>query len=66
MNADGSGLVKLTNHPAADLWGSFSPDGRRIVFQSKRDEQEDVYVMNSDGTNVTRLTTDILQSRRDR
>ncbi len=59
MNADGSQMIQLTNHPAADLWGSFSPDGRRIVFQSKRDgPQEDIYVMKGDGSNVKRLTND--------
>ncbi len=58
MNADGSQLKQLTNDPAADMWGSFSPGGKRIVFQSKRDgPQEDIYVMNADGSNVIRLTT---------
>ncbi len=59
MNADGSGLKQLTDHPSADMWGSFSPDGKRIVFQSKRDgAQEDIYIMNADGSNVVRLTND--------
>ena len=59
MNADGSNVTQLTSHAGADLWGSFSPDGRRIVFQSKRDgPQEDIYVMNADGSSVMRLTND--------
>ncbi len=33
-----------------------SPDGSRIAFLSNRDGQPDLYVMRSDGTNVTRLT----------
>ncbi|HEY7236198.1 MAG TPA: hypothetical protein VH539_18710 [Gemmatimonadaceae bacterium] len=34
-----------------------SPDGRRIVFESKRDSASDLYVMNMDGSNVRRLTS---------
>ena len=32
------------------------PDGARIVFVSKRDGNAEIYVMNADGTNQTRLT----------
>jgi len=35
---------------------SFSSDGRKIVFGSLRDGHGDIYVMNSDGTNMKRLT----------
>ncbi|HYV10221.1 MAG TPA: S8 family serine peptidase [Pyrinomonadaceae bacterium] len=34
----------------------FSPDGSKIVFQSIRDGQAEIYVMNEDGTQQTRLT----------
>ncbi len=34
----------------------FSPDGRQIVFRSGRDGNHEIYLMNSDGTNVRRLT----------
>jgi Tol biopolymer transport system component len=32
MNADGSGVTRLTNNPADDGVPSWSPDGRRIAF----------------------------------
>ncbi|HLL74203.1 MAG TPA: carboxypeptidase regulatory-like domain-containing protein, partial [Pyrinomonadaceae bacterium] len=58
MNSDGSGLVNLTNHPSHDREASFSPDGGKIVFVSTRPGGDgDIYVMNADGTNPTRLTT---------
>lgn len=34
----------------------FSPDGTRIAFSSNRDGNNEIYVMNVDGTNVRRLT----------
>jgi Tol biopolymer transport system component len=34
----------------------FSPDGRRIVFTSNRDQQGEIYVMNANGTGPKRLT----------
>jgi TolB protein len=34
----------------------FSPDGKRIVFTSNRDQQAEIYVMNANGTGQKRLT----------
>jgi Tol biopolymer transport system component len=49
-----SGL-RLTNL-TFDSRPRFSPDGTKIVFQSSRDGQPEIYVMNSNGTGQTRLT----------
>ena len=57
MNADGSGLTRLTNSPGADAVPNWSPDGRKLVFQSERDGNIELYTMNADGTGQTRLTT---------
>ena len=54
INADGTGLVNLTNHPANDTWPVWSPDGHSIAFWSECDGQG-VYIMQSDGTQVTPL-----------
>ena len=56
MNADGSGLTRLTDNPADDSEPAWSPDGSRIAFSSDRDDPGDIYVMNADGTGQTRLT----------
>ena len=56
MNANGSGVTRLTNHPASDLYPSWSPDNSRIAFESDRSGNWEVYVMNADGSNVTNLT----------
>src|SRR5262249_3205389 len=44
--------------PITDAEPAFSPDGTKIAFNSYRDGNYEIYVMNSDGTNQTRLTSD--------
>jgi Tol biopolymer transport system component len=56
MNADASVVANLTNNPASDYLGAWSPDGRKIAFWSLRDGNSEIYVMNADGSNQTRLT----------
>lgn len=58
MNTDGSGLTRLTNDPAGDWVWDWSPNGRRIGFQSSRNGNNDIYTINSDGSNLIRLTDD--------
>ncbi len=59
MNANGSGRLQLTSHPANDDNASWSPDGTKIAFSSDRDGQSRIYVMNSDGTGASALTNRI-------
>ncbi|TMB69356.1 MAG: hypothetical protein E6J43_04485, partial [Chloroflexi bacterium] len=58
MNVDGSALTRLTDNPAEDIEPSFSPDGTRLVFTSRRDGNREIYVMNADGSQQTRLTNE--------
>ncbi|MCI0652325.1 MAG: hypothetical protein L0Z55_10625 [Planctomycetes bacterium] len=55
-NADGSGLVRLTDNDAYDAEATFRPDGGRIVFTSDRDGDLEIYSMAPDGGDVKRLT----------
>ncbi|HET7856936.1 MAG TPA: C25 family cysteine peptidase, partial [Gaiellaceae bacterium] len=57
MDADGSGVTRLTNDPASDGGPALSPDGTRVAFWSDRTENTDIYAMGVDGGGVTRLTT---------
>jgi TolB protein len=57
MNADGSGQAQLTS-TSYNIQPTWSPDGQKIAFQGNPVSQgDDIYVMNSDGSNVQRLTT---------
>jgi Tol biopolymer transport system component len=73
MNDDGTNPVQVTDPPRAGEWGNavlpfgdydprFSPDGSCIVFERLVDDQTihgnyDLFAINPDGTNETRLTT---------
>ena len=46
----------ITNNNAYDAEGSYSPDGKWIVFSSLRDGDSELYVMKSDGSGTVRLT----------
>jgi len=62
MDANGHNLEPLTTSFAFDEWGSWSPDTFKILFQSDRipdtsfTARFQIYVMNSDGSNVGQLT----------
>jgi Tol biopolymer transport system component len=55
MNADGTNQTMLTNGQK-DYGPNWSPDGSKILFYSLRDGQEEIYVIDADGTDLTRLT----------
>ncbi len=66
MNADGTALQRLTDNAANDYCPVWSPDASRIAFTSDRDDpqprscfpncNENLYVMNADGSGQQRLT----------
>ncbi|HLW63946.1 MAG TPA: DPP IV N-terminal domain-containing protein [Gemmataceae bacterium] len=55
-NLDGTQLRKLTDAPGYNAEGSYSTDGRHIVFCSNRDGNLELYIMDADGKNVRKLT----------
>lgn len=56
VDRDGTNLTALTNTPGYDAEGSYSTDGKQIVFTSNRDGDPDLYIMDADGSNVRQLT----------
>ena len=57
MDADGTDAKNLTAaHAGSDAYPSFSPDGRWIAFDSDRDGNNEIYVMDADGGGVRRIT----------
>jgi len=65
MDSDGTNITLLTTDPNAiaesfNKNASWSPGGTKILFSSDMAGQygSNIYVMDSDGANITRLTTD--------
>lgn len=56
INADGSGLERLTRNDTRDGCPAWSPDGQLLAFTSDRDGNNEVYVMRADGSDQRRLT----------
>jgi hypothetical protein len=56
MPAFGLPQVQLTEVRPDDARSAWSPDGRRIAFKSRRNGNNELYVMNADGSDETRLT----------
>lgn len=56
VNADGTGLRRLTEPALEARFNGWSPDGLRIAFTGTTGGVADVYVINVDGTGLTNLT----------
>jgi Tol biopolymer transport system component len=64
MDPNGTGVTNLTNNSGPDGGGdrasggaSWSPDGRRIAFDSYRTGRSEIYSMNADGSDLAQLTS---------
>ena len=49
-------VVRLTDDPRSDGAARWSPNGQQIVFRSDRDGDNEVWIMNSDGSGKVQLT----------
>ncbi|MFC2030734.1 DUF885 family protein [Chloroflexota bacterium] len=56
MNADGSGLMLLTDIGGGNTSPTWSPDGTRLAFDSTRDGDHEIYVINADGSHPVNLS----------
>jgi TolB protein len=56
MDIDGGNVRPLTQGSSTSEDPFWSPGGSRIVFQSDRTGNYEIYIMNADGTGVTNLT----------
>lgn len=57
VSANGGEARQLTSNAAYDTHPVWSPDGKKIAFQSDREGSLDVYIMDANGGAPVRLTT---------
>jgi Tol biopolymer transport system component len=55
-DAEDEDFENLTDHPEDDVMAEWSPNGSQIAFVSYRDGNAEVYVMDSNGGDIIRLT----------
>jgi|SRR5262245_4873155 len=56
IGSNGAGETNITRSAAGNDSPSWSPDGTKMAFSSNRDGNWEIYVMNADGSGITRLT----------
>ena len=52
----GNEVVRLTEMEGNNGWPTWSPNGRRVAFESERSGNWDIWVINVDGTGLVNLT----------
>ncbi len=60
VSADGTGLRRLTSHPAADVSPRWMPDGKSILFLSTRNGSMQVWRIRLDGGEAEQITREPL------
>jgi Tol biopolymer transport system component len=63
MGFDGGQFGAVGNTTITGGYPSFSPDGTKIAFNSNANNIRNIFVMNSDGTNLQQLTSTGLDSQ---
>ena len=66
VEGEAVGLTRLTTSPAKDWNPAWSPDGTKIAFTSDREGDNEIYIMNPDGSGQERLTHSLGNDRRPR
>jgi len=56
MRPDGTEITQLTDTPYNEGWPVWTPDGSQIVYSSNETGDDEIYIMNADGSDPQRLT----------
>lgn len=62
--SQGAKEVNLTNNSADDRYASYSPTGKQIVFESNRDGNWGIYLMDANGKNQQKIVSTAFEDRR--
>jgi TolB protein len=57
MNSDGGDSSKLTDNTLERIYyTAWSPDGTKIAFIAKKDDETNIFVINPDGSDLVQIT----------
>lgn len=56
LDSSGKNSKRMTTHPKEDFAPSWSPDGKQIAFNSKREGKPEIYIVNDDTTGLKQIT----------
>jgi len=56
VGSKGGDAFRLTANPASDIASAWSPDGKRIAFESLRSGYRNLHIMNADGSDIRQVT----------
>jgi Tol biopolymer transport system component len=56
MDANGKNGRRMTNTRATERAAFWSPDGKKLAFSSDGDGPSEIYIINTDGSNLVCLT----------
>ena len=59
MAVDGSDVRQVTTAPENDLSPAWSPDGSKIAFESNREGNVEIYVIDSNGSGIPQNITNL-------
>ena len=61
VNADGTGVRRLTTGPGPEFDPAWAPDGSRVVYRDSQrgfNNDDEIFVVDADGTGATNVTND--------
>ena len=61
MNADGTGVKRLTNTALPEYDINWSPDGKFLMFISGQDDDAEIYILDTQTKKLRRITNNRFQ-----
>jgi TolB protein len=62
MNVNGTGVKQLTPEELISSFPTYSPDGKKIAFEGDSPERANIFTMNADGSDITKITNDLVEN----